>query len=268
MSFIDNLLRGGMSGMKSVVFVWAILLLPAAAWAALPLITDDTATQGKGKFLIEVGAIYNGDKSSEDGIAINENDHAFFSTLTYGITNRVDIFISPLYVWSHVQTEGSNITTDGISDTALGVKWRLFEKDKVSFAIKPLMIIPTGNEEKGFGAGRTRYGAYFIVTKEFDPWAIHANLGYIRNENKIDERNDLWQVSLATTYEMVKNLKLCTDIGALTNTDKTSEIEPSYLLVGLIYSANENVDISLGVKFGLNEPATDWALLPGVTYRF
>jgi len=254
--------------MKSVIFVFAVLLLPASAWAALPLITDDTATQGKGKSLLEVSAIYNEDKSSEDGIAINENDHAFFSTLTYGITDRVDVFISLLYVWSHVQTEGSNITTGGISDTALGVKWRLFEKDEVSFAVKPVMIIPTGNEEKGLGTGRTRYGANLIITKEFDPSAIHANLGYIRNENKIDERNDLWQVSLATTYEMVKNLQLCADIGAITNTDKTSEVEPSYLLVGLIYSANDNVDISLGVKFGLNEPATDWALLPGVTYRF
>lgn len=254
--------------MKSVIFVFAVLLLPAAAWAALPLITDDTATQGKGKSELEVSAIYNEDKSSEDGVAIKENDHAIFSTLTYGITNRVDVFISLLYAWPHVQTEGSNITTGGISDTALGVKWRLFEKDRVSFAIKPVMIIPTGNEAKGLGTGRTRYGSYFIITKEFDSWAIHANLGYIRNENKIDERNDLWQVSLATTYKMVKNLQLCADIGAITNTDKTSEVEPSYLLIGLIYSANQNIDISLGVKFGLNEPATDWALLPGVTYRF
>jgi Putative MetA-pathway of phenol degradation len=267
-SFIDIYLEGGMRRIKSVVFVWAVLLLPAAAWAALPLITDDTVTQGKGKSLLEVGVIYNEDKSSEDGVAFNENDYAFFSTLTYGITNRIDVSISLIYVWSHMQTEGSNISTGGISDTALGLKWRLFEKDKMSFAVKPVMIIPTGNEEKGLGTGQTRYGAYFIITKEFDPWAIHANLVYIRNENKTDERNDLWQVSLATTYEMVKNLKLCADIGALTNTDKTSEVEPSYLLVGLIYSANENVDISLGVKFGLNEPATDWALLPGVTYRF
>ncbi len=93
-------------------------------------------------------------------------------------------------------------------------------------------------------------------------------LGYIRNENKIDERSDLWQASLATTYEMVKDLKLCADIGAITNKDKTSEVERSYLLVGLMYSVKDNVDISLGVKFGLNKPEKDWALLPGVTYRF
>jgi hypothetical protein len=130
------------------------------------------------------------------------------------------------------------------------------------------MIIPTGNENKGLGTGRIDYGAYFIITKEFDPWAIHANLGYIRNENKIDERSDVWQVSLATTYEMVENLKLCADIGAMTNRDKTSEVEPSYLLVGFIYSAKENFDISFGVKVGLNKPETDWSLLPGMTYRF
>ena len=100
------------------------------------------------------------------------------------------------------------------------------------------------------------------MTKEYDPWAIRANLGYVRNENEIDQRNDLWQASLATTYEMVKDLKLCADIGAITNKDKTSEVERSYLLVGLIYSAQENVDISLGVKFGLNNPEKDWLSFP------
>ena len=248
--------------------VCALMLAPAAAWAALPLITDDTYTQGKGKSQLEVGAVYNGYNSSEGSIAIKETDLAIFSTLTYGITNRVDVFINLLYVWFHVQTEGGNITADGISDTVLGVKWRLYEKNRLSFAVKPVMILPTGNEDKGLGGGRINYGAYFILTKEFGPWAIHANLGYIRNDNKIDERNDLWQASLATTYEMVKDLKLCADIGAITNKDKTSEVERSYLLVGLIYSVKDNVDISLGAKFGLNKPEKDWALLPGATYRF
>jgi len=248
--------------------VCVLVMAPPAAWAALPLITDDTYTQGMGKSQLEVGAAYNGYNSTEGSIANNETDLVIFSTLTYGITNSVDVFIDLFYIWSHVQTEGSNVTADGISDTILGVKWRLFEKDRLSFAVKPVVIIPTGNEDEGLGGGRIDYGAYFVLTKEYDPWAIHANLGYVRNENEIDQRNDLWQASLATTYEMVKDLKLCADIGAITNKDKTSEVERSYLLVGLIYSAQENVDISLGVKFGLNNPEKDWALLPGVTYRF
>lgn len=253
---------------KRLIAVCAALMLPLTAWAALPLITDDTGTQGTGKFELEAGGVYDRDSESEGSIAIKEIDHAIFSTLTYGVTDRIDVFIDLLYVRSHVKTEGSNITAGGISDSALGVKWRLHEKDGLSFAVKPGMIIPTGNEDKGLSTGRIDYGAYFIITKEFDPWAIHANLGYIRNENKIDERRDLWQVSLATTYEMVKNLKLCADIGAMTNRDKTSEVEPSYLLAGAIYSVKENFDISFGVKVGLNKPETDWSLLPGVTYRF
>jgi hypothetical protein len=251
---------------NSVVCV--LILLPAVAWAALPLITDDTYTQGKGNSQLEVGAIYVGDNSSEGGIATNETDYALLSTMTYGITNRVDVFIDLFYVWFHVQTEGSVITADGFSDTVLGMKWRLSEGDRLSIAVKPLMILPTGNEDKGLGGGRIDYGAYFILTKELGSWAIHANLGYVRNENKVDERNDLWQASLATTYEMVKDLKFCADIGVITNKDKTSEVEPSYLLAGLIYSARGNIDVSLGVKFGLTKPEKDWALLPGVTYRF
>jgi hypothetical protein len=254
--------------MKSVIFFWAFLLVPAAAWAALPLITDDTATQGKGKSQLEVGVVYDWDSESEGGTAIRETDYAIFSTLTYGITDPIDVFITVLYAWSQVKTEDSSITAGSMSDTALGVKWRLFEKDGLSFAVKPGMIIPTGNEDKGFGTGKVDYGTYFILTKEVDPWAILANLGYIRNENNVNERKNLWQILLATTYEMFKNLKLCAEIGAMTNTDKTTEVEPSHTQVGFIYSAMKNVDISLGVQYGLNKPENDWALLPGVTYRF
>jgi hypothetical protein len=33
------------------------------------------------------------------------------------------------------------------------VKWRFYEKDGLSFAIKPGIILPTGEEDKGLGDG-------------------------------------------------------------------------------------------------------------------
>jgi hypothetical protein len=81
-------------------------------------------------------------------------------------------------------------------------------------------------------------------------------------------RKDIWHVSLAAAYEMVEHLKICLDVGAETNRDVTSEIEPFYLLGGLIYAVNEDFELALGAKVASNRSETDYSVIPGVTYRF
>ena len=57
------------------LFVSIFMLVPAVAWGAHPLITDDTGTQGKGKFQVEekgclagaVGAKNHGAAAPPDG---------------------------------------------------------------------------------------------------------------------------------------------------------------------------------------------------------
>ena len=102
---------------------------------------------------------------------------------------------------------------DGFSDVAIEAKWRFFEKNGFSMALKPGITLPTGNEEKDLGNGRSTYYLYFITSKEIEPWSFHLNLAYFRNENKGDDRNDLWHASLASTFEVIKDLKLVGDIG-------------------------------------------------------
>ncbi len=256
--------------MKRLIILSALVLLPGTTWSALPLITDDTGTQGKGKFQVEVGGEYDREKETFEGVTVKETDYLITPTLTYGITDPVDIFITVPYVWSSVETEGDPGAgrVNGISDTTFGAKWRFYEKEKLSFGLKPIVTVPTGNYEKTLGTGRVDYGVTLIITREFDPWAFHANFGYTRNENRIGERENLWHVSAAAEYEVVKDLKLCADAGVDTNRDKTSEVEPAYLLGGIIYSAAENMELSFAVKKALNDAEIDWAILPGITYRF
>ncbi len=251
-----------------VVIIVSVLLLPAFAWAALPLITDDTETLGKGNFQLEIGGEYDRDREAGGPASVDETDYIITSTLTYGISDQVDIFVISPYVQSSAETKAATTRVNGISDTAFGVKWRFYEKEGLSFAIRPGVAVPTGNDKKVLGTGKVGYGAYFIVTKETDPWEMHVNLGYLRNENRIDERQDIWHASLAGAYEIKKSLKACADIGIETNRDRTSEIEPRYMLGGIIYEMREDFELSFGVKAGLNRPETDWALLPGVTSRF
>lgn len=245
------------------------MFLPVVSWAAHPLITDDAGTQGKGKFQLEVNGQYDSDKETVGGVSVKSTGGQVGSTLSYGIIENADLVLNVPYVWGKV-TEGgvSTYNEKGFSDVSFEVKWRFFEKDGMSFALKPGISFPTGDDEKGLGTGKTGYHIFLIGLKEAAPWAFHANLGYIRNENTAEEEKNIWHASLATTYEVAKDLKLVGNIGMERNADKTSDNDPAFLITGAIYSISENFDIDAGVKYGLTSSETDLSLLAGMTLRF
>jgi predicted porin len=247
-----------------ILVIGGALLLPMAAWASHPLITDDAGTQGKGKYQLEVNGEFDSDK--EDGIKTTGGQAA--TALTYGVIDTVDIAVGLPYVWYSVNNGGPSAS--GISDATIDVKVRFFEKDGLSFAVKPGISFPTGDDEKGLGSGKTGYHVFLIGSKEAAPWTFHANIGYIRNETKADiEEKDLWHVSVAATYEVAKNVKAVADIGEEKNPDRTADNDPAYLVLGAIYGVNENLDLDAGVKFGLTKSETDVAFpMVGMAYRF
>lgn len=247
----------------------SFLLFVKDSFAAHPLITDDTGTMGKGNFQAELNTEFSFDKEREDGVTIKERVNDVSTILTYGITDNVDIVAGLPYIWFRTKENGDLIADeDGIGDIFLELKWRFYEKEGISFALKPGITLPTGDEDKGLGQGRSTYSLFFITTKELEAIAIHLNLGYIRNENKHDERKDLWHVSLAGETEVLKDLKLVANIGAERNPDKSSNTHPAFILGGIIYTLSERIDIDFGIKAGLNKPETDLSILAGLVYRF
>jgi hypothetical protein len=247
----------------STAVVFFVLFHTTVAFAAHPLITDDTATQGKGKIQLEANAEYDQDK--DNGVTTNTIQIA--STLSYGISDPLDIVLTVPYL--HVKTKDHGTVSDNsISDIVLEAKWRFYENKGLSFALKPGLTLPTGNNEKGLGTGRATYHLFLIASRELNPWAFHLNLGYIRNDNKCDERKDIWHASFAATVEVVKDLKVVGNIGIEKDTEKSSSSDPAFILGGLIYSVSENLDIDFGVKSEFNRPGTDYSILAGITYRF
>lgn len=247
----------------------AILIIPTGSWAAHPLITDDTGTQGKGKFQLEFNGQYDSKKDNVNGISVDNTGGHTLTILSYGIIDNTDLVLTVPYLWGRVEENGlATYDEKGFSDTTLEVKWRFFEKGGYSLALKPGIRFPTGNDEKGLGAGRVGDQLFLIVSKELGPWAFHVNLGYIRNENKVDERYDLWHASLATTWEVVKNLKLIANVGCEHNPDENAKDDPAFLIGGIIYSVNPNFDLDCGIKYGLTSSETDLSLLAGITIRF
>ncbi|MDA8423645.1 MAG: transporter, partial [Nitrospiraceae bacterium] len=178
--------------MSGCLSLFALMFLPVVSWAAHPLITDDAGTQGKGKFLLEVNGQYDSDKETVGGVSVKSTGGQAGTTLSYGAIDSADLVLNVPYVWGKVTEDGvSTYDEKGLSDVSFEVKWRFFEKDGLSVALKPGISFPTGTDEKGLGTGKTGYHMFLIGSKEAAPWAFHANLGYIRNENKAEEEKNI-----------------------------------------------------------------------------
>jgi hypothetical protein len=176
---------------KGLIFV-ELLLIVCPSWAAHPLITDDTGTQGKGKFQLELNGQYDWDKGDSEDRSVKNTGGQAAATLSYGLAENVDLVSSLPYLWGKSEVKEITLYDEkGIGDAVIEAKWRLFEKDGFGLALKPGINIPTGNDEKGLGAGLLGGHLFLIASQELGSWKFHGNLGYIRNENKADARKDI-----------------------------------------------------------------------------
>ena len=123
---------------KFLCITLIILVYQSAAFAAHPLITDDAGTQGKGKFQIELNGEFTYDKEIGLGGTTREAGGELSGIVSYGIIDNVDIVLGVPYQWTKVKEEGVTISDeDGISDISLEGKWRFYDKEGLSFALKP-----------------------------------------------------------------------------------------------------------------------------------
>ena len=239
--------------------VAVLLTLSPCVKAAHPLITDDSGTEGKNHLQFELN-----NELSRDG-AQDAGEHSI--TVAYGIHESADFLFTVPYLVSRVRDPRPVQMDSGIGDIGFELKWRYWERDGWSLAARPGATVMSGNEDRGFGSGRAGYSFFSILSRESGPTALHLNLGYIGNENKLDERVNLWHASIAAGYELVEGLQAVVDFRGQGNPDKTNRQSPVAFVGGLIYSLHENLDLDVGYKTGLNAAEAGDAILFGLAYR-
>ncbi len=241
------------------------IAVPAPLHAAHPLITDDTGTQGKGNVQIELTTEHGYEQ--EDGTRENMvNTNAVFS---YGLRDNADLILTlPHRRISSEAEDGSRTVNQGQGDVGLDVKWRFYEKDNLSFALKPGLTTPTGDETKNLGAGRARYSVYLTTSYDADLWEYHLHLGYIHNRNVLNQHESQRHISVAAVRKVGDKLKLVADVGTDTPTGQTSSLNTEFLVLGAIYNLRKGLDLDFGAKWGLTKPEVDFTWLAGVAFRF
>lgn len=262
--------------MKNLLTVLAVIFsisLPVTVWAAHPLATEDSGTSGKLKFQVETSGEFGWDSETTGGVTTRTNSQTLNVCLTAGLLDPLDLIVNLPFSWQQIKIDGvKTYDNGGLNDVSLALKWRFLEIGPASFAVKPVIVLPSGDYNSGLGTARPAYGATLISTVELRPVAIHANIGYTHPKHTDVDKNvyreNIWNMSLAGTAEVLKGLQVVAEIAVATNGDKTTTTWPTFLTGGMIYSVIDNLDVSMGIKGGLTSPATDIALLTGLTWKF
>jgi hypothetical protein len=256
----------------TLLTLWS-LSLSAAVYAANPLATDDTGTQGRMKLQAETNAEFGWDRDSGNGTTVRADSQALNAVITAGVVDPLDLILAFPFSWQQVTDNGMK-TYDhgGLNDISLALKWRFMEIGPASLAIRPTVTFPSGDFSRGLGNGRPAYGATLISTVEYKPATFSANVGYTHQKytdaGRDVSRENLWNLSLAGTIEVLTGLQFAAEIGTASNASKASSDWPAFVTGGVIYSVIDNLDLSLGIKVGLSSPETDLTLLPGISFKF
>lgn len=234
----------------SLVFAAALAAIGVGAQAAQPLITDDTVTQGTGHWRLELSG-YDGDLAGGGDIEY------YRGIVSYGLGQTLDLqFGAPWY----------RSGEDGVGDTAVGLKWRFYERNALSFALKPALSLPTGDEHDGHGTGKPNLGLRGIVS--WTPGAIsaHGHVGYRSNENKLGQRESLDEYAAAVGYQ-ISSVRF---VGEM-----TSEANPvrggdriRYSTLGVIWLATRDLDVDAGWRQGHGGAPEDDLFTIGATIRW
>ncbi|MBI5622292.1 MAG: transporter [Elusimicrobia bacterium] len=252
----------------SLLMVLAGSAAAPRAWPAHPLVTDDTGTQGRRGLQLELVGENSVDWGDEDGVQVHEEATAAAATVSFGVADSVDAVMSVPLLWLGRREDGVRVSqAKGLSDLALEMKWRFYEKKGLSLALKPGLTLPTGSRTQGLGAGLPTYRAFAIASGEAGPLALHLNAGFVRNLNMDGDRANLWHFSVAPTVEVRPRLRLVANYGIDRNPDRSADVDPMYLLGGFIFAVTEHVDVDFGVKAGLNKAVADRSYLAGMAIR-
>jgi len=245
------------------------LLASASSYAAHPLQTDDTGTQGTGHWQLEL----NSDRTRSHDRAAATTSVALDSnaTLTRGCAPALDIYAN--LPWSRQNNDdgaGGRTRVSGRGDAALGFKWRALELNKLSFGLKTELTFPTGDDNRGLGVGRANLGLTGLANYELGDWTLLGNLTLKSNRARTlasDQRHLIGGISIAALYRFAEPWRALADIG--TTQGATHSTAPSrYALIGLIFSPTETLDVDIGLRRNRQGNVRETKVGAGMTVRF
>lgn len=236
-------------------------MFPLAALAAHPLVTEDTDEIGGKQTQLEITA----DHSVQRGV--HHTTNVARATLTQGLTDALEVAISVPWM-SRQRGDGPHMTSYGLGDTQTYLKLRIYQDDRIAFAIKEMFILPSGSQEKGLGKDRLQTAFDGILSWRGDRVTLLGNVGYHDNRNKDDERREILRASAAARVRVAGRWQVAAEVLTHSNYDQNDPRYQSMAGFGVIYSPLRSLDLDVGYHHGLNSVSTLYDFGAGAAYRW
>lgn len=239
----------------------ALLVLSAATHADHPLISDDTDTQGRGCWQLELNTDHT--RVREPGRSARERE--VNAELAYGLADRLDVAVN--LPWLHQRAPGGS-RERGVGDTTVLAKWRFYEDDRGwSLGVRPEVTLSTGSRFRRPGTGRATGSVTLLSTLERGSWTWLVNGGTTRNGHHAGARRNLWAVSTALLHAFTSKWTLAVDTG-VARSPGLAEQREKYGLLGVIYHIDRDRALDVGWRRSLGAGAAAHTLGLGVTLRW
>ena len=248
-----------------VYMVLITALAPLSSANGFPLSTEDTGTLSQDRTKLEF-ILEQGDEKRQGAHEMSLTNEL---SLAHGLQDHLDVFLSLFYHTVRVErSNGSQLLHNGNGDTRTGIKWRFYTDKQLSMGIKMGLSLPSGDESKELGTGKTNPFINVIASYAALPWGWHMDIGYRHNHNLLNQRENLWHVSTAVTRKFGDHWKVMIDVASDVNRNPNSNEHPVSSTAGLAVAISKQAQLDLGLKYGLTDTATDVTFLAGVNVKF
>jgi len=243
----------------ALTIAFALALASAASFAAHPLQTEDTGTQGANNLEIENGLSH----ARYDGTTLTVYQPQF----SLGLATTLDAIVQPSFQWLHGPTTS---TVSGFGDTNVDAKWRFWGSDPLSLAFRGGVALATNEHGMGLTHGKSSEHGLIALTWDHSPTTVHANVGvtYVPRAPATPARRAMTSVSAALMQQVNERLILTIDstFAQAPNPHKASW--PGTVLAGVIWTARPGLDIDFGWQRSVDDQPVTRTWLAGLTYRF
>jgi len=243
--------------------LWAAVLIPGSALAGPPFRTDDPepVDYKHWEFYTFTAGTHVQDDTSGIGPAIEFN---------YGLIPNGHFHI---VVPAAFDSPAGGPNQFGFGDIELGFKYRFIEQDKngprPSIGIFPFLELPTGNQDRGLGAGHARVYLPVWIQKDFGDWTTYGGGGYWINQNDGFGDKNFWYFGWLLQKKLTDKLTLGGEIFHQT-ADNVAKADQTGFTIGGYYDFDEHNHLLFSAGTGFQNASTtnvySWYLGWQITY--
>jgi hypothetical protein len=162
--------------------------------------------------------------------------------------------------------KGKTQTASGIGDAEIWLSREIVGKEDWSASFSGMIKLPTGDDEKGLGSGKTDYGLSLDVSRKVDRFIPSLGVGY-RFVGKIDgaELRDYFYCSAGLSYWLTDDTNFNITFESDQPASKGSHVD-NEISVGVNRHFGQRWDVEFHLLAGLSNAAPDFGA--GGSFRF